>query len=53
MSQLRIDRIDGSVLQLLLLAVTDWFDRRERQAVAYLIEEHCLLSREGCFNPAT
>jgi transposase InsO family protein len=38
--------IDVSVLQLLLLAVTGWLDRREREAMAYLIEENRLLRRQ-------
>ena len=38
--------IDVSVLQLLLLTVTGWLDRREREAMAYLIEENRLLRRQ-------
>jgi transposase InsO family protein len=38
--------IDVSALQLLLLAVTGWLDRREREALAYLIEENRILSRQ-------
>jgi putative transposase len=38
--------IDVSVLQLLLLAVIGWLDRREREAMAYLIEENRLLRRQ-------
>jgi hypothetical protein len=38
--------IDLSVLQLLLLTITGWLDRREREALAYLIEENRLLQRQ-------
>jgi transposase InsO family protein len=38
--------IDPSVLHLLLLAVTGWLDRRERDTIAYLIEENRLLRRQ-------
>jgi transposase InsO family protein len=38
--------IDVSALQLLLLAVIGWLDRREREAMAYLIEENRLLRRQ-------
>jgi hypothetical protein len=38
--------IDVSVLQLLLLAMTGWLDRREREALAYLIEENRVLRRQ-------
>jgi len=38
--------IDVSVLPLLLLTVTGWLDRREREALAYLIEENRLLRRQ-------
>jgi hypothetical protein len=31
--------IEVSVLRLLLLTITGWLDRREREAMAYLIEE--------------
>jgi len=31
---------------LLILAVTGWLDRREREAMAYLIEENRLLRRQ-------
>ena len=37
--------IDVSVLPLLLFAITGWLDRRERDALAYLIEENRLLRR--------
>jgi len=37
--------IDVLALQLLLRAVTGWLDRRERNALAYLIEENRLLRR--------
>jgi len=32
--------IDLSALQLLLMVLTDWLERREREAIAYLIEEN-------------
>jgi hypothetical protein len=32
--------IDASALQLLLMVLTGWLDRREREALAYLIEEN-------------
>jgi hypothetical protein len=38
--------IEVVVLQLLLGAVTAWLDRRERDALAYLIEENRLLRRQ-------
>jgi integrase-like protein len=38
--------IDLSALQLLLVAVTAWLDRRERETLAYLIEENRLLRRQ-------
>ena len=38
--------IDILALQLLLRAVTGWLDRRERDALAYLIEENRLLRRQ-------
>ena len=38
--------IDVSVLRLLLLAVIGWLDRREREAMAYLLEENRLLRRQ-------
>ena len=31
---------------MLLLAVTGWLDRREREALAYLIEENRVLRRQ-------
>jgi hypothetical protein len=37
--------IDLSVFRLLLLTITGWLDRREREALAYLIEENRLLRR--------
>ena len=37
--------IDFSAVQLLLLGLTGWLDRREREALAYLIEENRLLRR--------
>ena len=38
--------IDPAALQLLLLMLTGWLDRREREALAYLIEENRLLRRQ-------
>ena len=38
--------IDVSVLRLLLLAITGWLDHREREALAYLIEENRVLRRQ-------
>lgn len=38
--------IDVSVLRLLLLTITGWLDGRERDALAYLIEENRLLRRQ-------
>jgi hypothetical protein len=38
--------IDVSAVRLLLVAVTGWLDRREREALAYLIEESRLLRRQ-------
>jgi transposase InsO family protein len=38
--------IDVSVLRLLLLAITGWLDRRERETLAYLIEENRILRRQ-------
>jgi transposase InsO family protein len=38
--------IDPSVLRLLLLTITGWLDRREREALAYLVEENRILRRQ-------
>jgi len=38
--------IDVSVFQLLLLTITGWLDRREREALSYLIEENRVLRRQ-------
>jgi putative transposase len=38
--------IDGSVLRLFLVAITGWLDRRERETLAYLIEENRFLRRQ-------
>jgi putative transposase len=38
--------IDASALQMLLLVLTAWLERREREALAYLIEENRLLRRQ-------
>jgi putative transposase len=38
--------IDPAALQIVLCVLTGWLDRREREAVAYLIEENRLLRRQ-------
>jgi hypothetical protein len=38
--------IDVSAVQMLLLTVTSWLDRREREVLAYLIEENRVLRRQ-------
>ena len=38
--------IDPAALQMVLSVLTGWLDRREREAVAYLIEENRLLRRQ-------
>ena len=38
--------IDASAFQMLLLTVTSWLDRREREVLAYLIEENRILRRQ-------
>jgi putative transposase len=38
--------IDVAAFRMLLLVVTGWLDRRERDAIAYLIEENRLLHRQ-------
>jgi transposase InsO family protein len=38
--------IDVSAFHVLLLTVTSWLDRREREVLAYLIEENRLLRRQ-------
>jgi len=37
--------IDASAFQLLLMVLTGWLKRREREALAYLIEENRILRR--------
>jgi hypothetical protein len=37
--------IDASALHIVLAVLTGWLDRRERQAIAYLIEENRILRR--------
>src|SRR5262249_35309850 len=37
---------DPAALQMVLMMLTGWLDRRERQAIAYLIEENRLLRRQ-------
>jgi hypothetical protein len=37
--------IDPAALQIVLDVLTGWLDRREREAIAYLIEENRLLRR--------
>jgi hypothetical protein len=38
--------IDRSALQMLLILLTGWLERRERHAIAYLIEENRVLRRQ-------
>jgi hypothetical protein len=38
--------IDPTALQLVLGVLTGWLGRREREAIAYLIEENRLLRRQ-------
>ena len=38
--------IDPSALQLLRMVLTGWLEHREREALAYLIEENRLLRRQ-------
>ena len=38
--------IDFAALQMVLGVLTGWLDRREREAIAYLIEENRLLRRQ-------
>lgn len=38
--------IDPAALQIVLMALTGWLDRREREVVAYLIEENRLVRRQ-------
>jgi putative transposase len=38
--------IDFAALQIVLLALTGWLDRRERDALAYLIEENRILRHQ-------
>ncbi len=38
--------IDASAFQLLLMALTGWLARREREVVTYLIEENRCLRRQ-------
>jgi hypothetical protein len=38
--------MDASALGMLLLTVTSWLDRRERETLAYLLEENRLLRRQ-------
>jgi hypothetical protein len=37
--------IDVSTFRLLLLVITGWLDRRERETIGYLIQENRLLHR--------
>ena len=39
--------IDLSAVQLSLLVLTGWLDRREREALAYLIEENRAVSHHS------
>jgi hypothetical protein len=38
--------IDSSALRMMLLVLTGWLERREREAIAYLTEENRLLRRQ-------
>ena len=38
--------IDPAALQMVLIVLTGWLDRRERQAIAYVIEENRVLRRQ-------
>jgi hypothetical protein len=38
--------IDPAALQMVLIVLTGWLDRRESQAIAYLIEENRVLRRQ-------
>jgi hypothetical protein len=38
--------IEPAALQMVLYVLTGWLDRREREAIAYLIEENQLLRRQ-------
>jgi putative transposase len=38
--------IDPAALQIVLGVLTGWLDRREREAIAYLIEENRLFRRQ-------
>jgi hypothetical protein len=38
--------IDLSAFRLLLMALTAWLERREREAIAYLVEENRLVRRQ-------
>ena len=38
--------IDASALHMVLAVFTGWLDRQERQAIAYLMEEHRVLRRQ-------
>jgi len=38
--------IDPAALQMVLMVLTGWLDRRERQAISYLIEENRLLRHQ-------
>jgi hypothetical protein len=39
--------MDPAALQMLLMVLTRWLNRREREALAYLIEENRLLPAAG------
>jgi len=38
--------MDVSALQMLVMVLTSWLERRDREALAYLIEENRLLRRQ-------
>ena len=39
--------IDSSAFQMLLLTITSWLDRQDREVLAYLIEENRILASAG------
>jgi hypothetical protein len=38
--------LDQSVFHVLLISIIGWLDRREREAIAYLIEENRILRKQ-------
>ena len=45
--------IDPAALQMVLGALTGWLERREREAIAYLIEENRLLAKKRIHDAGT